>query len=109
MKTIARCLAALVVSLSLPLALPLIADGEAFAVDGSTRPMQCRSVGAARDADVASVLKPLGVTLRDPDTPVGLSCTPVRNGDPAVNFCAGKDPVHGIAVIGRHPMGHVCP
>ncbi|EMF00517.1 hydrophobin family protein [Streptomyces mobaraensis NBRC 13819 = DSM 40847] len=87
---------------------PLVA-GQALAADGSTTPMRCRSVGTARDADVASVLQPLGVHLQNPDTPVGLSCTPTRNGGPDVNFCAGKDPVHGIAVIGRRPMGHTCP
>ncbi|MGI5338075.1 hydrophobin family protein [Streptomyces sp. CA-181903] len=107
-KTIVRCLAGLSAAAALVLYLP--AGGDALAAGGgSTAPMRCRSVGTARDADVASVLQPLGVVLRNPDTPVGLSCTPTRNGGPDVNFCAGKDPVHGIAVIGRRPMGHTCP
>ncbi|MGK5639586.1 hydrophobin family protein [Streptomyces sp. URMC 126] len=110
-KTIARCLAGLsaATTLALPLVLlPAPAGAVTRAPAGSTTPMHCRSVGAARDADVASVLKSLGVVLRNPDTPVGLSCTPTRNGDPGVNFCGDKDPVHGIAVIGRYPTGHIC-
>ncbi|MFI0742160.1 hydrophobin family protein [Streptomyces sp. NPDC021100] len=107
-KTTAHCLAGLSAAAALVLSPPVTA-GQALAADGSTTPMRCRSVGTARDADVASVLQPLGVHLQNPDTPVGLSCTPTRNGGPDVNFCAGKDPIHGIAVIGRRPMGHTCP
>ncbi|MEV4439237.1 hydrophobin family protein [Streptomyces sp. NPDC049577] len=106
-KTTVRQLSTAVATAALIVAASLAGTGTAQAA-GRT-PMRCRTVGSPDDPAIASALRVLGVAHRNLDAPVGLSCTPMPNGDRRVNFCAPKNTLNTIAAVGQRPRGHVCP
>jgi hypothetical protein len=78
------------------MAVPPAAYAASVAAAGQN--MSCATSGRPTDPAIASLLGLLGI-VADPNTTVGVRCTPASAGD--ANFCAAENPFNGLVVFGR--------
>ncbi|MEU8144451.1 hydrophobin family protein [Nonomuraea sp. NPDC048901] len=99
-------LSGIVAIATLALTLPLTGTGLAQAAQ--TIPMACNAVQNSSDPAISTLLGLLGI-VAPPNTPVGVQCRPMPNGDPSVNFCAQNNSFNGVVAFGQVPKSHTCP